>query len=162
MNRTVLLVASIMLATAASAHQDHILSVHADGTLPELPPAYQTSRLHIAFSDGDAGTLQQLKFISSGRETTVQPCLLSLVLNGALRRLRVSASWYHNESATLPHYVQVQFRDERPPQGLPDHPSIRFLFSLRDAKLLEVYRVVPIGPNTTQDQRINLSNGCPA
>jgi hypothetical protein len=48
MKRTTLLVSFVLLATAASAHQDRILSVRADGAIPELPPAYQTTRLHVA------------------------------------------------------------------------------------------------------------------
>jgi hypothetical protein len=50
----------MVLATAALAHKDRILSVRMDGAIPELPPAYQATRLHVAFSGGDAGALQQL------------------------------------------------------------------------------------------------------
>jgi len=97
MKRTTLLVAFMVLATAAFAHQDRILSVHADGVIPELPEAYQTTRLHVAFSEGDAGTLQQLNFLSSGGETRVQPCLLRLVSKGSFRHLFITGSWYHDE-----------------------------------------------------------------
>jgi hypothetical protein len=76
MKRITLLVAFMVLATAALAHKDRVLSVGMDGAIPELPPAYQATRLHIAFSGGDAGALQQLTFLSSGREISVQPCLL--------------------------------------------------------------------------------------
>jgi hypothetical protein len=110
MKRTTLLVAFVLLATAAFAHQDRILSVRVDGTIPELPPAYQTTRLHVAFSEGDAGALQQLNFLSSGRETSVKPCLLRLVPKGSFHQLFLIGSWYHDESL-LPHYLQVQFRD---------------------------------------------------
>ena len=161
MKRTTLLVAFMVLATAAFAHQDRILSVHADGVIPELPSAYQTTRLHVAFSEADAGTLQQLNFLSSGEETRVQPCLLGLVSRGSLRSLFITGSWYHDESI-VPHYLEVKFRDSPSPEGLPAHLGVRFLFSLRDAKLLEVERVVLIpGQNTVPLQNIRLSNGCP-
>jgi len=156
MKRTTLLVAFMVLATAAFAHQDRILSVHADGVIPELPEAYQTTRLHVAFSEGDAGTLQQLNFLSSGRETSVQPCLLRLVSKGSFRHLFITGSWYHDESI-VPHYLEVKFRDSPSPEGLPAHLGVSFLFSLRDAKLLEVERVVLIpGENTVRLQNIRL------
>jgi hypothetical protein len=161
MKRITLLVAFMVLATAAFAHRDLILSVRADGVIPELPSAYQTTRLHVAFSEGDAGTLQQLNFLSSGGETRVQPCLLRLVSSGSLRSLFITGSWYHDESI-VPHYLEVQFRDSPSPEGLPAHLGVRFLFSLRDAKLLKVTQVVPIsGQNAVRHQNIRLSNGCP-
>jgi hypothetical protein len=132
-----------------------------DGVIPELPSAYQTTRLHVAFSEGDTGTLQQLNFLSSRGETRVQPCLLRLVSSGSFRSLFITGSWYHDESI-VPHYIGVQFRDSLSPEGLPAHLGVRFLFSLRDAKLLEVERVVLIpGENTVRLQNIRLSNGCP-
>ena len=92
MKRTTLLVAFMVFATAAFAHQDRILSVHADGVIPELPSAYQTTRLRVAFAEADAGALQQLNFLSSGRETSVQPCLLRLVSSGSFRSLFITGS----------------------------------------------------------------------
>jgi hypothetical protein len=162
MKRTTLLVAFVVLATAALAHKDRILSVRVDGAIPELPSAYQTTRLHIAFSEGDAGALQQLNVLSSGRETSVQPCLLRLVPKGSFRQLFLAGSWYHDESI-LPHYLQVQFRDSPSLQELPDYPGVRFLFSLRDAGLLEVTQAVPFpAQNAVQLRNVRLSNGCPA
>jgi hypothetical protein len=161
MKRTTLLVAFMVLATAAFAHQDLILSVHADGVIPELPSAYQTTRLHVVFSVADAGTLQQLNFLSSGGETRVQPCLLSLVSSSSFRSFFITGSWYHDESI-VPHYIGVQFRDSPSPEGLPAHLGVRFLFSLRDAKLLEVTQVVPIpAQKAVHLQNVRLSNGCP-
>ena len=159
MKPTTLLVAFVVLATAAFAHQDRILSVRADGAIPELPPVYQTTRLHVTFSQGDAEALQQLNFVSSGRQTSVEPCLLRLVPKGSF--LFLTGSWYHDESI-LPHYIQVQFRDASQQSALPDYPGVRFLFSLRDAKLLEVTHAVPIpGQNAVHLQKIRLSSGCP-
>jgi hypothetical protein len=162
MKRTTLIVAIIVLATAALAHRDRILSVGPDGAIPELPPAYQTTRLHVVFSEGDAGALQQLTFLSSGRETNLQPCLLRLVPKGSFRQLFLTGSWYHDESI-LPHYLQIQFRDSPSRPGLPDYTGVQFLFSLRDAGLLEVTHVVPSpAQNAVELRKIHLFNGCPA
>jgi hypothetical protein len=162
MKRTTLLVALIVLATTALAHQDRILSVRLDGAIPELPPAYQTTRLHVAFSEGDAGALQRLTFLSSGRQISLQPCLLGLVPKSSFRQLFLTGSWYHEERI-LPHYLAVQFRDSLSLQELPDYPGVRFLFSLRDASLLQVTHVVPLpAENAVQLRNIPLSNDCPA
>lgn len=151
----------MLLATAAFAHQDRILSVHADGAIPELPPVYDGTRLHIAFSEGDAGALQQLNFQSSGRGTVIKPCLLRLVPKGSFQLLYLTGSWYHDESI-LPHYLQVRFRDSPSTEELPDYPGISFLFSLSNAELLEVNKVVVIpAEKAVQFQNIPLSNGCP-
>lgn len=163
MKRIVLLaaLAVAMFATAASAHQDRILSLRPDGAIPELPLAYQATRLHVAFSEGDSGAVQQLSFLSSGRETVVQPCVLRLIPKSSFGQLFLTGSWYHDESI-LPHYVNVQFRDPSLP-GLPAYPGVSFLFSLRDARLLEVTQAVPIpAENAVQDRRIALVDGCPA
>jgi hypothetical protein len=161
MKRATLFVAFVVLATAAFAHQDRILSVREDGAIPELPPVYQTTRLHVGFSEGDAGALQRLNLLSSGQETSVKPCLLRLVPKGSFRQLFLTGSWYHDESI-LPHYLQVQFVDSPSLEGFPDYPGVRFLFSLRDAKLLEVTQVVPIAAEKAVHlQNIRLSNGCP-
>lgn len=159
--RTLLLIAFVLFATAAWAHQDRILSVNVNGVILELPAAYRTTRLHIAFSGGDAGALQQLNFMSSGRETRIQPCLLQLVPRGSFRQLFLVGSWYHDES-NLPHYLQVKFLDETSPRGALEPGGVRFLFSLRDATLLEVDRVVPLpAQNAVQFRKISLSDGCP-
>jgi hypothetical protein len=159
MKRTTLLVTFVVLATAAGAHQDRILSIHPDGAIPELPSAYQTTRLHVAFSEGDAGALRQLTFLSSGRETSVQPCLLRLVPTGSFRQLYLTGSWYHDESI-VPHYVHVAFLESRP-QDLQNYVGVHFVFSLRDASLFKVTQVIFTPAQGPQDRDIRLSNGCP-
>jgi hypothetical protein len=120
-----------------------------------------TTRLHIAFSEGDAGALQHLTFLSSGREISVEPCLLRLVLKGSFRQLLLTGSWYHDESI-VPHYVQVAFLESPPLQELQNYAGVRFMFSLRDASLLEVTQVIPIAATSyVQKRSIRLSNGCP-
>ena len=161
MIRTTLLAVFIVFATAALAHQDRVLSVRTDGSIPELPPAYQTTRLHVAFSEGDAGALQQMTFLSSGQETSVPPCLLRLVPKGSIRQLFLSGSWYHDESG-LPHYLDVLFRDTPSLPGLPYYTGVRFLFSLRDARLLKVTQFVPFQEGIQFRDILRLGDGCPA
>jgi hypothetical protein len=153
MKRITLLVVFTVLATVALAHQDTILFIGPDDVIQRLPPEYKWTRLRVAFSEGNAGALQQLTFVSAGRETSVQPCLLSLVPKGSFDQVFLTGSWYHNQSL-LPHYVNVEFHDLPYQDGWPQTPgTVYFLFSLRDASLLKV----------SQGHRdIRLSNGCPA
>jgi hypothetical protein len=165
MKRITLLVAFTVLGTVASAHEDASLSLLQDGVIPELLSAYSQTRLHVTFSEGDAGALQQLTFVSSGRETSVQPCLLRLVPKGSFRQLSLSGSWFLPESPShLPHYVSVRFLDSLSQRGWSGQPpGVYFLFSLRDASLLEVTQVVPVPEQAAgRYQDIRLSNGCPA
>jgi hypothetical protein len=155
MKRITLLVVFTVLATPASAHQDTILFIGPDDVIQRLPPEYRWTRLHVAFSEGDAGALQQLVFLSSSRETSVQPCLLRLVPKGSFDQVFLTGSWYHKESL-LPHYVNVQFHDSPYRNGWPETPgTVHFLFSLRDASLLRVMQ----GSGVLD---IRSSNGCPA
>lgn len=154
MKRITLLIAFTVLATLASAHQDIVLFIGPDDVIQRLPLEYRWTRLRVAFSGGDAGALQQLVFLSSGRETSVPPCLLRVVPNGSYDRLVLTGSWYHHESP-LPHYVNVQFRASPHGVGWPEDSSVSFLFSLRDASLLRVMQGTAI-------RDIRSSNGCPA
>jgi hypothetical protein len=154
MKRITLLVAFAVFATGASAHQDTILFIGPDGVIVGLPPEYKWTRLRLAFSEGDAGALQQLVFLSSGRETSVQPCLLRLVPRGSFDQVFLSGSWYHQESL-VPHYVLVRFPDSPYRNGWPEtRGTVSFLFSLRDASLLSVMQGSRI-------RDIRSSNGCP-
>ena len=140
-----------------------LLYLHSDGP-DDQAEAFDIGCDHLPqhFREGPfPGALQQLNFLSSGRETSVKPCLLRLVPKGSFHQLFLIGSWYHDESL-LPHYLQVQFRDWPSLEGLPDSPGVRFLFSLRDARLLEVTRAVPIpAERAVHLQNVRLSNGCP-
>jgi hypothetical protein len=163
MNRAALvLLLSWLVVGAAEAHKDRILSVQSDGVIPELPAAYSATRLHIAFSSTEGGSLSGLRFISSGRENSLQQCLLRLVSASSAHRLSLYGSWYHSESI-LPHYLSVEFQDTAAESRLPEPPGVRLLFSLRDASLLSVTRVVPVPHEAAVlHKQIKLSNGCPA
>jgi hypothetical protein len=162
MKRTTFLLVFALLSGATWAHQDRILSVRQDGVIPELPAAYSATRLHVVFSHGDHGGLLSLRFVSSGRETNLPACLVRLVADSSTHRLFVVGSWYHDESL-LPHYISVEFHDAAAAHELPEQPRVKFLLSLRDARVLHVARVTPLPREAgVQHQQISLINGCPA
>jgi len=149
------------IAVSALAHQDMRLSLAEDGRLRELPAQYSVTRMEIEFSPEGAGRLRRLSFLSAGRKTVVKQCLLDLVPSGSLSRTSLAGSWYHEERY-LPHYVYVLFRDLPEPASYAEEPGVQFLFSLRDGRLLEVTKIVPLIPGQyVQRQEVKLSNGCP-
>lgn len=148
----------VLMPSAASAHQDRILSLRADGVIPELPTLYGATRLHVAHSHSD---LSGLRFVSSGHETNLPSCLLRLVSGSTATNLFLVGSWYHDESL-LPHYISVEFLETDSVPQLSEKPGVKFLFSLRDAKLLEVTRVVTLQKDgAVRNQKVVLVNGCP-
>lgn len=156
MRRTIF-VALAIVATSAWAHKDRLLSLTAAGEVPELPTAYRQTRIHIVFAQPEPGALKQFKFVSSGRETDLRSCLLKRVPMGTLSHVKLTGSWYHDET-TLPPYVNISFTKE-PLHG--QRGSIDLLFSLKDGSLLKVTEVVPVSSTELQYRTVNLKDGCP-
>jgi len=163
LNRTTALLVALALSTgAAHAHRDRILSLRADGAIPELPAPYADTRLRIDYSTTSAGRVSQLSFTSGKRSTTVPSCLLALISRASPAGLRLTGSWYH-ERSSLPHYISVELRDAEAVQHQAGYTAQRFLFSLEDARLLEVSTITRL-PNDQgeQSQAIPLQGGCPS
>jgi hypothetical protein len=161
MKHALLALALTLVPAFACAHQDRRLSLLADGKLPELPAQYSDARVHIAFTKDSPTKLAGLTFSAGGHETAVKGCALNLVRSGNLSRTALSGSWYHEESL-LPHYIQVLFKEPSDAASLSGEPGVLFVFSLRDARLLEVRRVVPLRhERAVQYQQVKLKDGCP-
>lgn len=158
MRRTIFVILAI-LATSAWAHKDRLLSLTSAGEIPELPTAYAQTRIHIEFAQAqpEPSELKQFKFLSSGRETNLGACLLKRVPMSTLSQVKLTGSWYHDET-TLPPYVNISFAKQllNGQRG-----SIDFLFSLKDASLLKVTEVVPVSSTALQYRTVNLKDGCP-
>lgn len=162
MKAILLLTLAISFAGTVFAHKDRRLSLSTDGSIPELPAQYKDARLRIKLPDARGGTLAIVGFASSGRETEIKSCLWRHIRSKSLSQVALSGSWYH-ERSTLPHYVAVLFLDPDAQGELPELPGIRFLFSLADARLLEVTQVVALPrENAVQERRVDLTNGCPS
>jgi hypothetical protein len=160
MKRIGLFLLSALLAVTVKAHQDRILSLQPDGAIPELPAGYSSTRLKVQLSP--KGDLSRLSLTASGSEISLPECLLRLVKEPSMQRLFLSGSWYHDKP-TLPHYISVEFRDASTPSGPREPPGINFLFSLRDASLLSVTKMVPLAEKAAvQYQQVSLVNGCPS
>lgn len=148
-------------ASGASAHQDRRLSLSSGGAIPELPPRYAATRVQIEFSKGRAGRLTKLTLTSVGKSTVVKGCLLELVPASSRKGVALAGSWYHDKQF-LPDYIQVLFKTSPLPPGLPEEPGVLFLFSLEDARLPEVKKIVPLPQeHAVEYQEIALHDGCP-
>jgi hypothetical protein len=152
----------LALAFSASAHRDRLLSASADGSIAALPPKYMATRIQFEFSEGQTGKLTKLRLVSAGRTTNIKDCLMSLVPYGSRDDTQLAGSWYHDKRL-LPDYMHIRFKSGTPDPKLPEEPGVVFLFSLEDARLLEVRVVVPL-PNeqAVQHREIKLRDGCPA
>jgi hypothetical protein len=151
-----------IVASGAWAHRDRRLTLSPDGTVPELPAAYSATRLQIQFAEHDSGKLTKLILSSAGQRTVVKDCALKLVRAGSLDRLSLAGSWHHDEKL-LPHYIHILFKEQVAAANLPEEPGVVFLFSLRDARLLEVKKIVPLSQGQAVTyQEVELKNGCPS
>ena len=158
--KTVVLALIMYLGCAAvMAHQDRWLTLRSDGSIAELPESYSATRMHMSYLGGSPPGVVDLTFQSGGSKTVVPRCLLELIQPIVPKDVKLSGSWYHDESL-LPHYVNVHFEGNT---SLPQPAVIDFLFSLRDARLLEVTKVTELrGLQQIQRTPVTLKDGCPA
>ena len=162
MKRILLLSLLWLTAISALAHKDRRLSLAADGSVPELPPAYAATRIQIEFSERGTGQLTKLTFASAGRQTVVKSCVRQLVAASSRDRVALAGSWYHDKRL-LPDYVHILFKASTIQASLPEDPGVLFLFSLTDARLLEVQEIVPLPEEqAVQYRKVTLKSGCPS
>lgn len=162
MKRIAIFLVLQLLASAAGAHRDRLLSLSPTGSIPELPPKYVATRVQMTFSEDGQKKLTRLVFSSAKRRTSIPACLLELVRSRKSNQVSLSGSWYHNET-NLPHYVSIKFAEPGQKSAQPQLSGLDFLFSLRDARLIEVMQIQE-GPQegALQYQKIQLTNGCPS
>lgn len=131
--RCFLFAAGALLTVSAWAHVDQILSLRPDGAISGLPTEYRETRLHIEYAR--AGEVRSMHFISGGRVTNVEPCVLATLSNASPQHLELNGSWYHDSSG-LPHYIVVEFRAAGVSRGLKSVSGTAIMFSLSDARVL--------------------------
>lgn len=157
-----LLALALLSPTLAWPHADRILSIRADGSIPELPADFKDTRIVLRLSDAPRPRLLAFKLVSGGRTTVVAPCLLQMVELASAKDIQVAGSWYH-ELSSLPPYVHIQFVSDPAPTAIGLRPGLKFLFSLRDARIIQVERVIiEDGGSSARDLPVSKGNDCPA
>lgn len=130
---SIALLVMLLVTSAAYAHQDRILTLIADGSIPEIPAYFGRTQLMVS-GLGTDNPLIQLKI--GMHQTTLPVCVARLIRITSEKNIRLTGSWYHNES-TLPYYINVQFYY---PSQSSYNTSYRILYNLHNAKLLKLTR----------------------
>ena len=121
------------VAGPAQAHRDTILSRKSDGSVPEIPANLGKVTLDIAgLGTGNA----TIRLTVGANSATLPPCFTRLIRTRDVKDLMLRGSWYHDEQSGLPSYIEIRFIDPDAKRGHFIVPGQRFLFSLRDAKLI--------------------------
>lgn len=152
-----LLLAFTLFTSTASAHQDRILTVQPDGSIPEIPAPLGPVSLKIS---GLGSTALNVQFRSGAHVNVLPDCATRLIRSKRPSDVFVTGSWYHNESV-LPYYVSVQFRDSRHAENQPYNASLTILFNLRTAEIIEIKRfAADRSGNDGQHLTVDIPNDC--
>jgi len=154
--RSLLLISALVVGTAY-AHQDRILTILPDGSIPEIPAHLGPVFLEISGLGTAAPTV---RFRSRTHRTNLPACATRLINTRQLKDVFITGSWYHDESR-LPYYVSVKFYDPGYVKSRPYNSSFNVLFNLRTAQIIKIQRFVatPSGDGG-QFQEVDLPKGC--
>jgi hypothetical protein len=133
-----LFLAIALLPAVASAHQDRILTIRKDGSIPEIPASFGPVFLNIS---GLGGTKPSISFKTGTHITELPACVTRYVRSKSHSDLFVVGSWYHQESV-LPYYVSVQFLDPGHDKNRSYNSSTNILFNLHNGTIIHVKRFV--------------------
>lgn len=128
----------LLVAAAASAHKDRILSIRRDGSIPEIPASFGGVFLKI----GGLGTPRPTVQFRSGKNLNVlPPCVTRFIRSRKANDVYVTGSWYHEQSS-LPYYINVEFNDPDDRAGRAYRSNFSILFNLRTGSVIKMERFV--------------------
>jgi hypothetical protein len=133
-NVSAIIVILALFAGPASAHRDRILHVEADGSIPDIPASFGEARL-ILEGLGSNKPLIQLRI--GANQTTLPPCVARMIRTTRAADIQVTGSWVHDEKASLPDYLNIQFFDPGHDSKRSYNASHQFLFNLHNARLID-------------------------
>jgi len=147
-----------LFAGSAEAHRDLILQVNADGAMPDIPAKFGQARL-IVEGLGSERPLIQLRI--GPHQTTLPLCVARMIRSRSAAEIRVTGSWYHDETTSLPYYLDIQFFDPGYDPKRSYNSSHKFLFNLHNAKLIHAttFKATKAG-NGGQGIGLTLPPGC--
>jgi len=150
-----LLFGLIFIFVSAHAHMDRILSLLPDGSIPELPSALGTVSLKIS---GLGSNAPAVEFDVGSNRDILPTCVTSFIRSKQLDDVRVTGSWYHDES-DLPYYVNVQFYEPSPFPHPEFDRSLNILFNLHTAEVIWIKRRTPTDTGF-EELPLKLAAGC--
>ncbi len=159
-NRALLFAALSILSLPARTHQDTILTVRDDGSMPELPLQYSSARLKINLSAAPRNNYP-LTLQFGGKEYRLPRCAFSPIKTKALSMVRVSGSWYHQARLSgLPHYILVHFSDPVQPKDVAPSLGVDYLFNLESPNLMKIEKLERYGPRSISYQELSIDVLC--
>ena len=131
-----LLLALAILPTVAGAHQDRILTIRADGSIPEIPESFGPVFLS---TSGLGSGAPSISFRTGAHITTLPACVTRHIRSKSKNDLFVVGSWYHQESV-LPYYVSARFLDPGHDKNRSYNSSTNILFNLHNGAIIHIKR----------------------
>lgn len=138
MVRILLAIVLFTIATVASSHEDRLLTLQADGSIPEILVRFGTVSLVVRF--GPSGS--DVWFKVGEHSTAVPACVTRLIRSRNLKDLQLTGSWYHEETL-LPYYVNATFFA---PGSSKDQTSGNYLSILFNLRTSDIIGVTEVGP----------------
>lgn len=130
--------AALFVCGVAHPHMDRILTVQPDGLIPEIPASLGKVFLKISSLGTSAPSVE---FSVGQYHNNLPACLTKAIHSRQSSDVKITGSWYHNESI-VPFYIVVQFYEPRTDPELPYGNFVRIMFNLHDARVQELSRVV--------------------
>ncbi|WP_153066244.1 MULTISPECIES: hypothetical protein [Xanthomonas] len=122
-----------LVAGVASAHQDRILPIGADGALGAIPDRYGPVKVRISRAAENSGALTGVAITSPHFNIVLSQCILSK-LKG-VTHIQASGSWYHTRGS-LPPYASLTFYSGEYDPRSPANEYYSVTFSLFDGHIL--------------------------
>ncbi|MCY0914113.1 hypothetical protein [Massilia antarctica] len=164
LNHLVLLGALMTSSAACLAHKDRIITFSQQGMMTEIPAEFGPARLEVEFAARGARHPVDGVTLSLGAHVTSLPaCIVALLPSRQMAQLRAKASWYHDESRTLPYYLGIDFAAPGAGVARGRGTQVDMLFNLRSAKLISIRKVtVDAGDGSQRWDSMHLGRRCSA
>lgn len=122
-----------LMTSVASAHQDLILPISADGTLGAIPDTYGPVRVNISRAKGNPEAVTGVALTSPHFNIALNQCILSKLKD--VTHIKASGSWHHTPGS-FPPYVSLVFYSGKYDPDSPTNEYYSITFSLLDGRIL--------------------------
>jgi len=158
MSRYIFLIALLLIAGPAYAHRDRILTVHPDGSIPEIPKSFGA----VYFRADKLGTAApHIEFQVGSHRTILPDCLTKIIRSKNSSDIKLSGSWYHDER-NLPYYVHIDLYDPDRDPKQSYGSRYELLFNLRSSQLMQFQRLDSDGAGGGRYSAVPLTADCKA
>lgn len=122
-----------LVTGGASAHEDRILPIAADGTLGVIPATYGPARVHISRDPAHPAALTRVAVTSPRFNVVFNECILSKLEQ--VTHIQASGSW-HPTRGSFPPYASLTFYSGTYDPRRPTNEYYSVTFSLLDGRIL--------------------------